>query len=475
MFKTTQQYALALVCIALLGLVYGAPLLLKVFKGLAGMFRRSFGRGTLGITIAGMRISDSERLRHTHILGATGTGKTVLLESLISEDLARGYGMVIIDPKGDRELFERVKAICKQIGRESDLNLLSANYPDESVGWNPCRLGAATEIQSKFINSWEFSEVFYAKSCEAVLLEALNLFGSSAFNLSDLTTRIREIAEKRKDDSARALALDLFNMVEGEWGEILCAKATSRKEINFLDVIRKNEILFVDLPTEGKSVQSGRIGKLLLQEIMLVSGMRKTFPQIKTKTPFSIFVDEFDAFATQSFATFLNKGRSSGFMIHISHQTLSDLKRVDNGIGVFLGQVQGNINNRFYFRIDDPEDAEGISAFFGTKLTTKTTSRVVGGMTSGDGSIRETLEFRIHPDTIKSLEVGTCVFSSKTSRRLSLLKIPMTDSAQYRRRLPLLRSRSQVVEPAERLNLVSPKYAAFIKKKEARSAEVLNH
>lgn len=443
-------------------LAIGSLVALGFFLHLVGLGKKLLSLPSLfkkepSIKIAGLKLRDSDRLRHTHILGATGSGKTVLLESLIYEDLARGYGMFIIDPKGDRELFDRIKDFCKSIGRESDLHFLSANFPQESVRWNPCRLGIASEIQSKFINSWDFSEIYYAKSCEAVLLEALNSFGQKSFSLSSLTSRLKEISEKRKDDSSKALFLDLFNTIEGEWGELLCGKKSDLPEITLLDVMRKNEILFIDLPTEGKSVQSTRIGKLLLQEIILISGMRKTYPSLKSEKPFSIYVDEFDAFATQSFATFLNKGRSSGFMIHISHQTLSDLIKVDGGMGSFLGQIQGNINNRFFFRIDDPKDAETIASFFGTKKSFKTTSRLSQGSQTGDGSIRETHEFQIHPDTIKNLDVGSCIFSSKTGKHLSLTKIPLPSPKKYFKPRPLLRD-------GELQDKIKGEFSVFLKK-----------
>lgn len=452
----SHQLALAVMVIAALALTYGFPVIEWLGKAVARVMKRLLslrGRGP-SISIAGEVLSDQDRLRHTHILGSTGSGKTVLLESLIYEDLNRGSGMFIIDPKGDRELFDRVKAFCASIGRDEDLHLLSANYPKESVRWNPCRLGAVSEIQSKFLNSWDFSEVYYAKACEALLLEALNHLGNAPYSLAELVVSLRTISERKKEDAAKALFLDLFSTTQGEWGEILCSSppAETIREVNLLDIIRKNEILFVDLPTEGRSVQSSRIGKLLLQEIMLISGMRKTYPQLRAKTPFSVYVDEFDAFATPSFATFLNKGRSSGFMIHICHQTLSDLMRVDNGIGSFLGQVQGNVNNRFFFRIDDPKDAETISSFFGTQLSRQLTARIQEGIETGDGSMRETYEFRIHPDTIKELKVGECIFSSKTAGRLKKLRLSMPNPGKYRAKRPLLRP-AQVVPKTKKAEI----------------------
>ncbi len=64
--------------------------------------QRLFAKKSTGIRAGSAFLPDEARLRHTHIVGATGTGKTVLLEQLIFQDLKRGQGAIIVDPKGER-------------------------------------------------------------------------------------------------------------------------------------------------------------------------------------------------------------------------------------------------------------------------------------------------------------------------------------------------------------------------------------
>jgi len=371
-------------------------------------------------------IPPQARLRHTHIVGATGSGKTVLIEHLLFQDLKNGIGAVIIDPKGDRELFERVRRYCKSIGRSADLHYISATHPDESKTWNPCQLGSASNLQTKFYNANTFSEPHYAKACEKGLLRAFEQLlreSSQGFTLPDLAREIEIQNRETKNPMLEGLSYDLYNLSNGEWSPILGTESLARgdKGISLLEITRRNEILFVDLPTEASALQSSRVGKLLLQELMLISGLRKIYPHLKSEKPFSIYIDEFDAFASESFVTFLNKGRSSGFMIHMAHQTLSDLRRISE---TFAGQVMGNTNLRFVFRQDDPKDAETWSKFFGTETTTKTTWQSENGARSGMESNRDVQEFRIKPDRVKELPTGVCVFSSKTEEILSYVEIP---------------------------------------------------
>jgi type IV secretory pathway TraG/TraD family ATPase VirD4 len=211
--------------------------------------------------------------------------------------------------------------------------------------------------------------------------------------------------------------------------------------VSLLDVTRKNEIVFVDLPTEAQAVQSARVGKLLLQEITLISGLRKLYPHLRSDKPFSVFVDEFDAFASPAFATFLNKGRSSDFMIHLAHQTLSDLNRVSPD---FMGQIMGNMNVRFIFRQDSPDDAELWSRFFGTRTVVKQTYRTKDGLGTGESSNRVTQEFRVNPDAIKELKTGECIFSVKSQKgepeRVQIPFKPRVFEPSRHQKAPKLRS-----------------------------------
>ena len=151
-------------------------------------------------------------------------------------------------PKGDREFYSRIKEFCRKIGRESDLHLLSATHADESVSWNPCRIGSATELQSKFYNSAIYSEPHYAKACELALLKAFNRLGQKqAFGLCDLVGELDALSNSGKDQTTAGLFMDLNNLSEGAWGELI---HPSGHELSFLDLTRRNEILFVDLPTE---------------------------------------------------------------------------------------------------------------------------------------------------------------------------------------------------------------------------------
>lgn len=450
---TPQQRILGAMAFCTLVVVFMPSIFGGLFSGIKSIFKKlslrwSFFKKQQSIFIAGIEIKDDARLRHTHIVGATGAGKTVLIENLLYQDLSRGYGALIIDPKGDREFYDRIKSFCRSIGRESDLHLLSSTHVEESCVWNPCRLGGVSELQSKFFNSSVYDHAYFAKAVELALLKAFQSLDEKhplGFTLVELGHVLEGMANQSKDETLKGLCFDFQSLALSEWGRVLgCEFSKQQTEISLLDVTRKNEILFVDLPTEAKKIQSQRIGKLLLSEIMLLSGMRKTFPHIRGERPFSIYVDEFDAFATESFATFLNKGRSSAFMIHLAHQTLSDLNQVSE---TFAGQIMGNTNVRFVFRQDDPDDAEKWARFFGTKTVLKSTYQTKDGLETGMSSNRAAQEFRISPDIIKDLSTGQCVASIKTEKVFQKVTIPFDSNLKLWPKLPMQRrSLNEVVK-----------------------------
>ena len=237
-----------------------------------------------GVRIGSKWLPDSARVRHTHIVGATGSGKSVLLENLILSDIQRGHGMVIIDPKGDYSFMKRVEKACGEAGRGRDFKLLSTSPMENSAVWNPCGLGNVSELQSKFYNSAIYAEPHYAKHCERALLRAFDELEQEkpeGYSLTHLIRQLEILSDNGKDKNTEGLFLDLHNLNESEWGPVLCGgkERPDGEELNLWDIVNDNMILFVSLPTEAKAVQSQRVGRLLLQELTLVSGLLKSAPE----------------------------------------------------------------------------------------------------------------------------------------------------------------------------------------------------
>ena len=87
---------------------------------------------------------------HTLMVGTTGSGKTRLLDILISQAIMRGEAVFIIDPKGDKELRDNASRICEKMGEPDRFVFFSPAFPNESARINPLRnWNRPTEIASR--------------------------------------------------------------------------------------------------------------------------------------------------------------------------------------------------------------------------------------------------------------------------------------------------------------------------------------
>lgn len=88
---------------------------------------------------------------HVLIVGTTGSGKTRMFDHLVTQAIMRGNeAIIIVDPKGDRELCENARLACKLSGDESRFNYFHPAFPERSVRLDPLRnFSRATELASR--------------------------------------------------------------------------------------------------------------------------------------------------------------------------------------------------------------------------------------------------------------------------------------------------------------------------------------
>ncbi|SIR00469.1 conjugative transfer system coupling protein TraD [Aquipseudomonas alcaligenes] len=91
-----------------------------------------------------------QRSTHTLILGTTGAGKTRLFDLLISQCIARGEAVIVIDPKGDKGLAETCRKTCEHMGKLHRFAYFHPAHPEKSVRLSLTKnYGRATEIASR--------------------------------------------------------------------------------------------------------------------------------------------------------------------------------------------------------------------------------------------------------------------------------------------------------------------------------------
>ena len=106
---------------------------------------------------------------HTLIAGTTGAGKTRLFDLLISQAILRGETVIIIDPKGDKEMRDNARRMCETLGTPERFLQFHPAFPEESVRINPLRnYSRVTEIASRLAALLPEMDTFGAFSWQAL-------------------------------------------------------------------------------------------------------------------------------------------------------------------------------------------------------------------------------------------------------------------------------------------------------------------
>jgi type IV secretory pathway TraG/TraD family ATPase VirD4 len=90
-------------------------------------------------------VKDRDRTAHYLCFGTTGSGKTRHIENIVEQDIRKGYSVIVVEPKGDIELFEKIAQVALEEGREDDLMLINPIFPELSAPLDPLRYFATPE------------------------------------------------------------------------------------------------------------------------------------------------------------------------------------------------------------------------------------------------------------------------------------------------------------------------------------------
>ncbi|NMB47582.1 type IV secretion system DNA-binding domain-containing protein [Patescibacteria group bacterium] len=333
-------------------------------------------------------IKSDDRLRHMYIIGKTGMGKTELLKNMIIQDILNGYGVAFVDPHGDaaEEILnfipeERIKDVV--YFNPGDINYPIAFNIMESVSEDQRHL-IASGLMGVFKKIWP--DVWSARMeyiLNNTILSLLEIEGATLLEinrlLSDATFR-GKIVKQLKDPVVKAFWVQEFSKYSQRY-EVEATAAIQNKIGQFIStpLIRnivgqvKSTIDTREIMDSGKiliiNLSKGRIGEdaskllgaLLITKIQLAAMSRVDIKEEQRK-PFNLYVDEFQNFATESFATILSEARKYKLSLILAHQYIAQMDEV------VRDAVFGNIGTMIIFRIG-AEDAESLRKEFSPEFT----------------------------------------------------------------------------------------------------------
>jgi len=344
-----------------------------------------FAKNTYGGTETKIGLTTDERRRHVYILGATGTGKSTMLLSMVEQDLKNNKGLCLIDPHGD--LTEQVLSI---IPKERIPDVVYFNPDDISypMGINLLQLtpGLNSEdairekefIAESIISVFNkiYTEKYSGPRMEYILRNTIH----TAFTVPDATlftvykllinTSYRKgvvrglTDENLKDfwkyEFAKAgdyQKVKMISPITNKIGRFLFSPTAKRileqgkSTINFDTIMNEGKILLCNL-SKGKIGEdnSSVFGVLIMAKIQLAALKRARMKQ-EDRKDFYLYVDEFQNFATPAFAQILSEARKYRLGAILAHQTTSQLE--DQSL---VNITLANTGTVICFRTANPED-----------------------------------------------------------------------------------------------------------------------
>lgn len=336
-------------------------------------------------------ITDKELNLMTLIVGATGAGKTVTIDTLLELPFKNNDPIIMVDGKGDLEFANKLKERAKKHNRNFKLFTMDSSV--NSFHYNCLRHGGFTELKDKIINIFDWSEEHYKLQAERLLQgafkllllpETKELIQKKAIDLKDLTDALnpdtlKNIAEQL-DDKGRFM-IHILNEVDESAGKGLANRIKSITEselahlfedtfdpmtIDLLESIENNDVVVFSIDALKFPEYAKMVGRLVIADLKTVS------PKFagKNKRVYTVF-DEFNVFASEIIVNLINKTRGFGFRNILGTQELADM--VVNGDDKLMKQILANTNVKICLRQDVTSSQDELSKSLSTKDIYKST------------------------------------------------------------------------------------------------------
>lgn len=336
-------------------------------------------------------ILPQDRLRHLAVLGKTGMGKSTLLFNLLVSDIAAGRGVALIDPHGD--LAESLLPAIPR-SRTNEVILFDAGDTAHPLAFNPLtcpnresRPLVASAVVSAFKKlfdaSWgprleyilRYALLAMLEIPGATLLSVLQLLSDMRYRngvVAQLTDPVvRAYWEQEFPAMGKRLRTEAIAPIQNKLGafvsspilrNILCQRES---RLDLRKAMDTSKVLIVTI-SKGRVGEDGSalLGSLLVTSLQIAAMSRADIP-LEQRRPFFAYVDEFQNFATGSFATILSEARKFGLALTVANQYLD---QVDEQTSAALF---GNVGSYLVFQVG-ATDAEVLA------------TQLAGGITPDD-------------------------------------------------------------------------------------------
>ncbi len=329
-------------------------------------------------------IRRDDRRRHVYIIGKTGMGKTTLIENMVIQDIQNGHGVAFVDPHGDS-----VEKVLKFIpsNRVNDVVYFNPADIDYPIAFNPLEAVdpkykhlVASGLMGVFTKIW--AGVWSARMeyiLNNTILALLDSPGNTLLGIARMLvnkTYRKKIVDNIKDPVVRSFWVDesanyndkfrneAIAPIQNKVGQFLSSAiirnivGQTKSSIDLRDIMDNKRIFLINL-SKGRIGEdnSALLGAMIITKLQLAAMSRVDIPE-EERQDFYLYVDEFQNFATNSFANILSEARKYRLNLIMAHQYIGQL--VTDRNTTVRDAIFGNIGTMLCFRVgaDDAEFLE---------------------------------------------------------------------------------------------------------------------
>ncbi len=328
-----------------------------------------------------------DRLRHMYMIGKTGVGKSTVFQNMCLQDIRNGEGVLYIDPHG-----ESIDWLLERIPRDrlKDVVLFDPSDTDYPVGLN--LLEAHDEFEKDFLVN-ECIQIFYklfdpkktgviGPQFEHWLRNAaLTVMAGQGGSLIEIPKLFvdKDFEKRKRQHLTDPLVIDFWTKQMAKTSDFHKSEMLNYFMSKFGPFInnammrniigQRTSSFDIGKLMDGRAIvlanlSKGKIGELnahmlglILVSRLQAAVLRRANQSIAHRTPFYLYVDEFQNFSTDTFISLLSESRKYGLGVHLTNQYLSQLPES------IRDSVLGNVGTLVSFEVG-AEDAKLLSGEF---------------------------------------------------------------------------------------------------------------
>ena len=313
-----------------------------------------------------------DRSRHVYIIGQTGAGKSGMLELLALSDIFYNQGYCIIDPHGDFAIDNLRFVPESRVNDVVYFNPADTAFP---VAFNPLEITDPTRkpnicsevigvLKRMFGDSWgpRLEHIL-----RYTLLALLDRPETTLLDISRLLTD-KDFRKETLDYCKDVTVLQFWKHEFGQWNDKQINESIApvlnkvgaftanpiirniigqpKSSFDVRKIMDEGKILVVNL-SKGLIGEdnAGILGSFLVTKVQLAAMSRSDIPDVADRRPFYLYVDEFQNFATDSFAVILSEARKYGLNLTVANQYVAQM--TDS----VRDAVFGNVGTTISFRV----------------------------------------------------------------------------------------------------------------------------